>query len=100
MDEFTVFPNAPITEAVLDIRAELPKEIKLEDLVVFQNFIRERFPEKRERVSANFQFVSEEGVTGTPSKVDGYLFNSPANNKVVQVRLDGFTFNKLKPYEN
>lgn len=103
MDEYTVFPNAPITEAILDIRAELPEDIRLEDLAVFQNSIRERFPEKKERYSyeAGFQF-SQEGISTTPpqQKIDGHLFESLADKKVVQGRLDGFTFNKLKPYEN
>lgn len=103
MDENTVFPNAPITEAILDIRAELPEKVKLTDLAIFQNSIRERFPAKKERFSyeAGFQF-SREGVSTTPPrhKVDGYLFESLADKKVVQARLNGFTFNKLKPYEN
>lgn len=103
MGKYTVFPNAPITEAILDIRAELPEEVKLENLAAFQNSIEGRFPAKKERYSfeAGFQF-SQEGVSTTPSqrKLDGYLFESPADKKVVQARLDGFTFNKLKPYEN
>lgn len=102
-DDYTIFPNAPITEAILDIRAELPETVKLEDLVAFQNSIRGRFPEKKERYlyEAGLQF-SQEGVSTTPpqQKIDGYLFESLAEKKVVQARLDGFTFNKLKPYEN
>ncbi len=103
VDEYTVFPNAPITEAILDIRAQLPEKVKLEDLAAFQNYIRGRFPEKKGRFSgvAGFQ-LSQEGVSTIPPqhKLDGYLFESLADKKVVQARLDGFTFNKLKPYEN
>ena len=98
--EDTAFPNAPITEAILDIRAELPEKIKLEDLATFQNHIRDRFPKKKERLSADIQFSQEKGVSGTPPKTEGYLFYSDPDSKVVQARLDGFTFNKLKPYEN
>ncbi len=45
--------------------------------------------------------VSPEGAETLPSSggPDGYLFRSPNEKKVVQVRLDGFTFNKLKPYD-
>lgn len=100
MSESTVFPNAPITEAILDVRAELPEKVRLEDLATFQNSIRDRFPKKRERFSAGFQFSQVAGVSGTQPKLDGYLFESLAEKKVVQARLDGFTFNKLKPYEN
>ena len=95
--------NAPINEAVLDIRAQLPKDITLKDLVPFHERIKERFPNKRERVSfqSGFQVVDGKPVTTPPSGgPDGYLFESPKEKKVVQARLDGFTFNKLKPYEN
>lgn len=101
MSKFTVFPNAPITEALLDIRAVLPQEIDLKKLLAFQDSIKEIFPEKQERVSfeAGFQ-ISQEGTTILPTskKPDGYFFRSSIENKIVQVRLDGFTFNKLKPY--
>jgi len=36
-------------------------------------------------------------TTGGP---DVFFFRSPTDKKVVQARLDGFTFNKLKPYED
>nr|MBC8551408.1 TIGR04255 family protein [Candidatus Brocadiales bacterium] len=41
--------------------------------------------------------VSTLPTSGGP---DGYLFQSPIKKKIVQARLDGFTFNKLKPYES
>lgn len=102
MSEYTVFPNAPITEALLDIRVQLPEEVDLKKLETFQAFVKERFPQKQERISfqAGFQFSPEGPATLPPSsKPDGYLFRSTTENKVVQARLDGFTFNKLKPYE-
>lgn len=96
-----MFPNAPITEALLDIRAVLPQEVDLKKLLAFHDSIKEIFPEKQERVSfeAGFQ-ISPEGATVFPTskKPDGYFFRSSNENKIVQVRLDGFTFNKLKPY--
>lgn len=97
-----MFPNAPITEALLDIRVQLPPEIDLDKLKTFHESIKERFPQKQERISiqASFKF-SPEGSASLPpsSKPDGYLFRSTTENKVVQARLDGFTFNKLKPYQ-
>jgi len=102
LSEYTVFPNAPITEALLDIRVELSKDVDLNKLASFHDFIKERFPEKQERVSFETAFqLSAEGPTVLPSskKPDGYLFRSPTEHKIVQARLDGFTFNKLRPYE-
>ncbi|MBI5409315.1 MAG: TIGR04255 family protein [Nitrospirae bacterium] len=104
MTEYTVFPNAPITEALLDIRAELASEVNIERLDSFHELIKERFPEKKQRISTAVGFrLSSEGTTITlPSSggPDGFFFRSPRENKIVQARLDGFTFNKLKPYED
>lgn len=103
MSEYTTYPNAPITEALLDIRVELSKEVTLSKLEAFHNDIKNHFPEKQQRISIKAGFKLSQGtpesipITGGP---DGYLFKSPADKKIVQVRLDGFTFNKLKPYEN
>jgi len=97
-----VFPNAPITEALLDIRVQLPKEITLKNLESFQEGIKGRFPEKKTRVFFKAQIPTSAApptsipTTGGP---DGYMFRSPNEQKIVQARLDGFTFNKLKPYE-
>ena len=102
MNEYTVFLNAPITEAILDIRVQLPEGIDLDKLKTFHEPIKERFPQKQERIfmQAGFKFSPEGPATLPPSsKPDGYLFRSMTENKVVQARLDGFTFNKLKPYE-
>jgi len=104
MTAYTVFPNAPITEALLDIRVQLPPEIDLDKLKTFHEPIKNRFPVKEERISfeAGFQISpkTEPIVLPSTKKPDGYFFRSHTENKVVQARLDGFTFNKLKPYTN
>lgn len=103
MSEYTVFPNAPITEALLDIRVELPEDVTLAKLGTFYDYVKERFSEKQERISFTAGFkLSQEGPETLPTSggPDGYLFRSSVENKIVQARLDGFTFNKLKPYEN
>ena len=51
VDEYTIFPSAPITEAILDIRAELPENVTLESMLAVQNSIRGRFPEKAGRTA-------------------------------------------------
>jgi uncharacterized protein (TIGR04255 family) len=97
-----VFPNAPITEALLDIRVQLPKETTLKKLESFQEDIKNRFSEKKTRIHVKAQIPtsgtppSSVPTTGGP---DGYMFRSPNEQKIVQARLNGFTFNKLKPYE-
>jgi len=97
------FPNPPIIEALIDIRCELPSQINLNALEKYQEEIKDRFPIKEERSSWKGGFQLKKG--GSPELlqpaggVDGYVFKSlPQDAKIVQARLDGFTFNKLKPY--
>ena len=97
------FPNPPITEAVLDIRVELPTDIDLASLAKFHEAILERFPNKEERFSWKSGFQFKKGaapeILQASGGADGYLFKSVDGKKIVQARLDGFSFNKLKPYE-
>ena len=103
MGKYTVFPKAPITEALLDIRVELPTEVSLAKLETVHDLVKERFPVKGQRIPFQADIkVSPEGVqieSPPSSGPDGYVFRSPNGGKIVQARLDGFTFNKLKPYE-
>lgn len=104
MNDIAPFPNPPIREALLDIRTDLSAGINLDILASYQESIRDRFPTKEEKFQWESGFKVEKGSapqllapTGGPV---GLLFKSPKEaGKVVQARLDGFTFNKLKPYD-
>ncbi|MBM4125009.1 MAG: TIGR04255 family protein, partial [Nitrospira sp.] len=103
MSNFTRFPRAPITEALLDIRVKLPPQIDLIRLATFHDTVKDRYPSKQERVSwqGGFQITPGTGPEMLPSSggPDGYLFPSADGRQIVQARLDGFTFNRLKPYD-
>lgn len=103
MSKYTTFPNAPIMEAILDIKVQLPSEVTLEKIASYHDRIRDRFPVKEERTefSAGIMFSAQKTSIDLPSvnKI-GYMFRSHEDKKVVQSRLDGFAFNKLKPYES
>lgn len=104
MVEVIHFPNAPITEALIDIRVKLPPQSDLAKLAVFHDAIKQRYPAKQERVSwrghievkASPVAQVSQSAAGGP---DGYLFTSLDGRQVVQARLDGFTFSRLKPYD-
>jgi len=104
MEEVIHFPNAPITEALLDIRVKLPGQTDLEKLATFHDAIKQQYPSKQERlawrghVEIKASPVPEvsQSAAGGP---DGYLFTSGDGRHVVQARLDGFTFSRLKPYD-
>jgi len=97
------FPNPPIQEAILDIFVSVPGETTLEKLKGIGLSYESRFPVKEERVKllSGFQFKpTGETSTTTSRQVAGYLFRSlPADAKAFQVRLDGFSFNKLRLYD-
>jgi uncharacterized protein (TIGR04255 family) len=104
MVEVIHFPNAPITEALLDIRIKLPPETSLAKLATFQDAIKQRYPSRQERLAweGHIEIKStpvaqvSQSAAGRP---DGYLFTSVDGRHVVQARLDGFTFSRLKPYD-
>lgn len=104
MYKYEVFPNAPITEAVMDINAQLPKEADLKSLCGLYDYIKDRFEKKQEQhyFKAGIKLSREHAPDVLPSAsgLRGYLFHSSKEQKVVQSRVNGFTFNKLKPYEN
>lgn len=101
MVKYEVFRNAPITEAVLEV-VVLPSEgIKLENFMRFHEPIKERFPkiEHGKEVRGGFKF-GVETASFVEEKPIGFLFRSHQENKVIQTRINGFAFSKLKPYQN
>jgi len=98
------FPNPPIAEAVLDIRVNLPKDVNLDILASFQEQIKDQFPIKKDQYSwqggLQIKAGSAPEVMTSSGGMNGFLFHSSDNKKIVQARLDGFAFNKLKPYSN
>lgn len=101
MADWPRFPRAPITEALLDIRTRLPASVDLRLLATFQEAIKDRYPERHERTAlqASIEFKPGEASISSKGGADGFLFRSADGRQIVQTRLDGFTFNRLKPYD-
>jgi len=96
--------NAPIVEAILDIRVRFQTPPDVRHLESFQDAIRTRYPVKLGRV----RFEAEVRVEALTQSVqqgvrrsgpDGFMFKDSAQKRTVQVRSDGFTFNWLHPYD-
>ena len=98
------FRNPPITEALIDIRADLPSDITLSELEKLQEAIKSHYPKKRlrHRFEGVIEFKEQEAPRAESKDLgpDGYFFWSADENQAVQFRLDGFTFNRLRPYKN
>lgn len=102
MSGYPHLKNAPIVEALLDIQVDLPPGINLITLETIYLSIKNQFPGKQLRNIAQVQFEQQEdGQTKISDSVvgsDGYIFLSSDKTKVLQTRLEGFSFSKLKPY--
>jgi uncharacterized protein (TIGR04255 family) len=95
------FRNAPITEALIDIRADLPPSVSLADLEKLHSQVEDNYPGKQTRTmweGAIQPGDKREPLKTTRHHIDGYLFKSADGKQVVQFRLDGFSFSRLHPY--
>lgn len=96
-------PRAPITEAVIDIQVKLPHEVDVAKLKTMHASVFKEYPQAKERIriGSEVEFkLAEKSVKTTPINVlYGYQYISSDNKQVIQARLDGFTFSRLKPYE-
>jgi len=97
------FEKPPITEALLDIQVEKKEGIELSVFLSFHDHVRDRFPLKNTKHSwqgeIKFQNKGVPQIITPKGNIEGYLYKAQDGKKIVQARFDGFTFNKLKPYQ-
>lgn len=95
------YPNPPIKEALIDIKVDPLPASALATLAGLHSHILPRYPMKKERHQWEGRFEVKENQTMSAHKdlgIQGYIFTSEDEQQVVQFRLDGFTFNQLRPY--
>lgn len=104
MYKHETFPNAPITEALLDIRVNVAEDKNLSSLDPFSEAVAPLFPEKeiRKFFRGGIEIKEDEPpeFTDKSSEPIGYVYRNLQEAKALQARIDGFSFSKLKPYEN
>jgi uncharacterized protein (TIGR04255 family) len=95
------YDKAPITEALIDIRVELSSALRFEDLHAVRKHVSSDYPteETRNLGEGMLQFGAAVQATAQ-QKPWGLMFRNSSNTQVLQVRLDGFTFSRLEPYED
>ena len=98
MNERPQYSHAASREAIIDIRLELPPEVTLESLAYLQDSVKTEYPQRQDLHVGAVVFNSETGPTSTSTQ-NGYVFVSEDGKQLFQARLDGFTFNRLAPYE-
>jgi uncharacterized protein (TIGR04255 family) len=93
--------NAPIIEALLDIRVKLAKSFKVEKFETLKSDLSDSYPitERQEFLRQHHLFMKgkpqfsplEEGISG-------YFYKTKDKKEIAQFRRDGFTLNRLHPY--
>ena len=95
------YENAPIKEALIDIRVELPASVTLQLVESIHDRVKDKYPGKKKRIHVEGPFSAGDEVgAATKQTLIGFSFSSEDGKQVFQARLDGFTFSRLRPYGN
>jgi len=96
-------PNAPIVEAVIDLRVRLKPDFNLKDLRDLATSISKDYPTCKERnlIAGSFEIKGDKPINTIKDQgIVGYLCEKADRKDIVQFRKDGFTFSRMKPYTN
>ena len=95
------YSKAPITEALIDLKVTLSEEISTDDLANIYARISDRFSTQESIQTGSLVFQAGPTIrVDTNQQHTGYLFRSKDGVKILQATLDGFTFNRLAPYDS
>lgn len=103
LEDYPVLKNAPITEALIDIRVKLPSEMDVKNIDSIYESIKEQYPERQEQKISEVRIEPssvKESIKASKFKINGYRYISSDKKQILQARLDGFTFSRLHPYVN
>jgi uncharacterized protein (TIGR04255 family) len=100
------YSRAPITEAIIDFRVALAEDFAIGRIADIHARIGEDFPIKQPFHRKIGTFTVDLHGPDAPFKVDtstqhdGFWFKSRDNLRIFQVTSEGFTFNRLAPYQS
>lgn len=99
------YTQAPITEALIDIRVKALSGVSSTDLASLQAREGSAYPKKKGLYSASLEVGDADepggGITTEATKSHrGWAFVSEDKLHVWQARTDGFSFSRLAPYES
>jgi len=97
------YAKTPIREAVIDLKVTLPEDITIDKIKDIYLQVKDRFP----TIEPFYRGIGAIAFNpGSPMKVDtsqqqmGFWFRSENNLRTFQATLEGFSFNRLAPYES
>jgi uncharacterized protein (TIGR04255 family) len=96
------YPNAPITEAVLDLRVAPRSNVKVEELskVIAGDEVAYPTVEAMNAITGSMMVGPAASSTNTVTTHIGFVFRHKDGRYIHQARLDGFTFSELPKYSN
>ncbi len=95
------YPKAPITEAIIDLRVKLADSVPVSELRKVHLGQETAYPRvEAVNVAVGHMEVGERVSTTASRKHVGFWFRSADGKQLYQARLDGFTMNRLTPYES
>lgn len=104
-ESVTDYPHlskAPIVEAVIDLRAKLPSDFKLDVFSPLRVRLAKNYPRFEEQQIIEQTIKQEPGQAAEFSTrlsgIHGHRLSSEDGKNIVQLRRDGFTFSRLNPY--
>lgn len=103
MSDYPHLDNAPIREALIDFRVRLPADFSQETLRTLADAFNEEYPQVGpiHQLQGHIEFGDEGPVSiQKDPQLLGYRLQSADGINVVQIRIDGFTFSRLAPYES
>ncbi len=102
MSEIPKLANAPIVEAVVDIDCDMPPDF---DLIALQQACRDRFrdryPKFRQQLVQEHRIQAQSDAPPSMSvrhAIQAFHLVQEDDKQLVQVRAQGFSFNRLSPY--
>lgn len=101
-NEYPNLANAPIKEAIVDIRLKLPKEFNVHHFKSIGEKLKNDYPTEKtiHFHETKIGLKGSDKIISTHEKINGYRYESLDGIKIVQLKDDGFTYNRLKPYES
>ena len=103
MKKYPHLNNAPISECLIDFRVKFDSEIHAVIFEFMEAKIKKDYPnvEKIRRFKTRLE-IDKDGrglfQSNKDAGLEGLIFKSEDNKNLAQFRINGFTFNKLKPY--
>lgn len=92
-----LYPNAPITEAVIDLRVELPTSVVIDDLAKMQDRAGAGYF-KAGTINQTIGHLQIGGGANSNTQAIGFRFQSTDSKQIYQARMNGFTLSRLQPY--